>query len=88
MTQKKQNGTEYQQADIKVSELNKTHQKDIFLIVEHNGVYLIALTNQIVSKQQFNTLEEAETYVDSKPWELILNATAVMMTIINNENKQ
>lgn len=61
---------------------NQVEQEDLFLIVNKDGKYLIALTNKIVSKQQFNTLEEARNYVQSKPWELILNATAVMMNYL------
>lgn len=61
---------------------NQVEQEDLFLIVNKDGKYLIALTNKIVSKQQFDTLEEARTYVQSKPWELILNATAVMMNYL------
>lgn len=87
MAKKEKNGTKYQEVEIKVTDQMKTHEKDIFLILEHNGVYLIALTNKIVSKSLFNTIEEAEAYIDSKPWELILNATAVMMNIINQDKQ-
>ena len=63
---------------------NQVEQEDLFLIVNKDGKYLIALTNKIVSKQQFETLEEARAYVQSKPWELILNATAVMMNYLQH----
>lgn len=61
---------------------NQVEQEDLFLIVNKDDKYLIALTNKIVSKMQFNTIEDARKYVQSKPWELILNATAVMMNYL------
>lgn len=67
--------------EMKMSEIevDQQEQEDIFLIVRNDKKYLIAITNQIVSRKQFETVEEAREYIQSKPWELILNATAVMM---------
>ena len=60
-------------------EVDQQEREDIFLIVRNDKKYLIAITNQIVSRNVFDTVEEARAYIQSKPWELILNATAVMM---------
>lgn len=60
-------------------EVDQQEREDIFLIVRNDKKFLIAITNQIVSRNVFDTVEEARAYIQSKPWELILNATAVMM---------
>lgn len=49
-----------------------------FTIINHNGEFLIAIGNQVVSRKKFKSLQEAEDYIDSKPWDIILNATALM----------
>lgn len=53
-------------------------QEEMFLIVSKEGKYFIALGNKIVSKQLFETIEEARTYISSKPWELIMNVAGVI----------
>lgn len=71
----------------KVTEIvtNQVEQEEMFLIINRDGKYMIALTNQIVSKKQFETLEEAREYINSKPWELILNTAAVMAKFATTE---
>jgi hypothetical protein len=51
---------------------------EYFTIINHNGEFLIAIGNQVVCRKKFQSLQEAETYIDSKPWDIILNATAFM----------
>lgn len=72
-----------QKTELKEVTVNQVEVEDMFLIVNKDGKYLIALTNKIVSKEQFNTLEEAKKYIASKPWELILNTAAVMAQFVN-----
>lgn len=75
-----------------VKESVKTHVHDIFIIVEKNEQCFVALGDKIVSKNVFATVEEAKEYVDSKPWELIVNATCAVYEIVLKEtaknNKQ
>lgn len=77
-----------QEAKVTNIEVNEQNYEDVFLIVKNANHYLIALTNQIVSKQQFASVEEAKAYIQSKPWELIFNATAVMMAMLNKQNEK
>lgn len=88
MATKKKKEDFNQEPEVKVVESTKTHQHDIFTIVDHNGEFLIALGNQIVSKQKCESLEKAQSFINSKPWELILNATAVMMTKITEQQSK
>lgn len=57
---------------------------EVFTIVNHNGEFLIAIGNSIVTRKKFNSLEEAKNYVNSKPWDIILNATAIMFNNLKN----
>lgn len=64
-----------------VSEENftKVHvHENIYQIVENKGSFIIAVANKIVTNNNFATLEEAKTYIDSKPWELIINVTCLI----------
>lgn len=51
---------------------------EVFTIINHNGEFLIAIGNQVICGKKFQSLEEAKAYIDSKPWDIILNATALM----------
>ena len=52
--------------------------KEIFRTVLHNEKYHILVGNQKVSINEFDTQEEAENYIDSKPWELIGNLSMLI----------
>lgn len=70
--------------------INKTHKKNEcpFTILETDDEkFLISLGNQIVSELTFDTLEEAEKYIDEKPWELILNSTMYLIQFNENNSK-
>ena len=45
--------------------------------------YIITLGNQLASKKTFKTKEEAEDYIEKKPWDLI----AIMAMAINASMK-
>lgn len=57
-----------------------------FNIVEHKGDILITIGNDVLSKQE--TVEKAVEYIESKPWELILNATAIYTEYIEKLKKE
>lgn len=73
---------------VQSTELVKTQQHDVFIIVEKNGQCLIALGDKIVSKNTFATIEEAQNYIDSKPWELIINATCAVWEIVVKQTQK
>ena len=50
--------------------------------------FRIAINNQIISEKTFDSLAEAEKYIGSRPWELIINLIGLTYQIMhNNETK-
>lgn len=70
--------------EVKKTELD---QNDIFLIVNVEEKYRIALGEHWVTKKIFNTPEEAQAYIDAKPYELLMNVAAVMAKFVYSELK-
>lgn len=67
------------QPEIKVERSTNTEQYEtIFTLVQNNGNVMIAVADKIISKMTFATFEEAKAYIDSKPYELIVNATCLL----------
>ena len=71
----------------KMGEVKKTEldENEVFLIVNVEDKYQIALGEHWVTKQIFNTPEEAQQYINQKPWELLMNMAAVMAKFVNKE---
>lgn len=71
----------------KMGEVKKTEldENNVFLIVNVEDTYRIALGEHWVTKQVFKTPEEAQKYINSKPWELLMNMAAVMAKFVNQE---
>lgn len=73
---------------ITAKETTKVHQYlQVFTIVERNGNFNIAVGNKIITKKTFISIEDAENYIDSKPWELIVNATCCIYDLSKEINK-
>lgn len=62
--------------------------EEIFQIVEQNKVFFIGVSNNLVTRNSFATAEEAKAYIDSKPWELIINVACICMDMSNKQNKK
>lgn len=75
---------------VEIKETSKVEQYEMFTLVTRSGKTQIAVTNKIVSRAEFDSIEAAKGYIDSKPWELIVNATLVVadLTKEDRENKQ
>lgn len=52
----------------------QTVENTPFALIERNEKWGIVMGNQMVSNQFFDTTEEAEKFIESKPWSLILVA--------------
>ena len=52
--------------------------KDIFRFVLSDDKYIIAVGNQRVSEETFDTIEEAKHYIGCKTWELLFNTMAAI----------
>lgn len=57
---------------------------------EKTGVCKIILGNHLASNKEFDTVKEAQEYVNEKPWELIINLCGIMyenISIIEKESE-
>lgn len=64
--------------DEKVAE---TERYEVFILFKADNVVSIAIDKYIMSKLTFTTFEEAKAYIDSKPYELIINAACCLMEL-------
>lgn len=69
-------------------------EKQSFFRVQKKNVeeekYVICIKDELASKEEFDTKEEAEQYIESKPWELIFNLnvyTTLVLKTMKNEKK-
>lgn len=70
---------------IKTEKFVKIHQfEDIFTIVERNEEFVIAIGNKIIVADKFKSLSDAQKYIESKPWKLIINATCCIYDMSKN----
>lgn len=51
---------------------------ELFLIVNIEDKWRIGLPGRWVTRQIFNSREEAQAYIDQKPWEMIMAVASVM----------
>lgn len=83
MTKKKENYGKV--PHVEVENTTKTEQYEtIFTLVERKEGVKIAVADKLISKLNFTNLEEAKQYIDSKPWELIVNATCLLYDLTKN----
>ena len=62
--------------------------EELFNFVLHEEKYRITVGNQVVSSKKFDTLEQAETYANQKPWELISNLQVIVANIVWKQNHE
>lgn len=66
----------------------KQSKEEPFVIVKVENKYQIAVGNNIVSRKKFDTIKQAEIYIMSRPYELIINTNLCMFyEILKTENK-
>ena len=53
--------------------------KDFFRFVLHEDLYRICVGNMCISAKTFASIPEAESYVNDRPWELIINVAALFV---------
>lgn len=73
--------------EVKITEQVQTEKYLVFDLVTRNGEVYICITNYILSQSKFKNIEEAKAYIDSKPWELIVNASCCLMELSNKQSK-
>ena len=53
-----------------------------------NEKYIITCGNMMASKKQFDSKEEAEAYIESKPYDLIFTIAVAASKAVLTENKE
>lgn len=53
-----------------------------------NEKYIITCGNMMASRKQFNSREEAEAYIESKPYDIIFTLAVAASKAVLTENKE
>lgn len=72
---------------VTTTEKVSTSGYDMFTLVTKNNTVLIAVADKIVSRQTFKTEKAAQEYIDSKPWELLVNVACVCYDLMNKQEE-
>ena len=67
---------------------NQLDNSGTFMIINVEDKWRIGMANRWMTKEVFNTAEEAQKYIDSKPWELIMNLAGTIAEYVKNNNNQ
>lgn len=61
--------------------VHKAKSKPFFIIereINENKTFEIAVGQEIISEKKFNSYDEAQRYIGSKPWEIIINLACLI----------
>lgn len=72
---------------VKNTQKTEIQQHDVFTLAKKDDKIIIVLGNAIISEKQFTTFKEAKSYIDSKPYELIINSTCYAVENFKNPSK-
>lgn len=62
-----------------MEQFKKCKNAEIFnLVRDENGKAVITVGQFVASAKKFDTFEQAEQYVNTKPWELIVNTSQIV----------
>lgn len=64
-----------------------TYKRGIFTIAENENKFYVLVQNYVVSEKTFDKLKDAERYIKSKPWELIINVTSLTQKLVQQHEK-
>ena len=60
---------------------------ELFNLVKQNDKVIICVGNNKVSRKQFKTYNDAEKYIASKPYEILINVSILIQKLTTNENQ-
>ena len=75
---------ENKETKIKIENALKADSTNIKTSNNFIGITYIISGDELASKEEFNTREEAEQYIERKPWELIFNLNVYTIQILKN----
>lgn len=66
-----------------------TEMYDVFTLVksDQEEKVMIAIGNNIVTRNTFKNTRTAKDYINSKPWDLILNTCAIMQDMLKKNEE-
>lgn len=88
---KQSNSSESQEDRPACSEFTEhTHKVEDtpFTVIYHNGKHHICIANNIVGDRPFDSIEEAEAYIEQKPWQLILVSNYIYGKMVEQKIKE
>lgn len=59
-----------------------------FTVIYHNGKHHICIANNIVGDRPFDSIEEAERFIEKKPWQLILVSNYIYGKMVEQKIKE
>lgn len=73
--------------EVKEVQKNQFDETGTFLIVNVEDKWRIGVAGRWVTKEVFDTPEAAQQYIDQKPWDILMNAMAIMAEFMYKELK-
>lgn len=71
---------------MKITKTEQTEPPFVIIYDEESNKWRIAMGRTIATRDEFDTAEEADNYIKSKPWEMIVTICAIMYEHLTNEN--
>lgn len=72
-----------------MEEFKKSKGSPIFNLVKNKeGKVIITVGEYVASKKQFDSFEQAERYIGTKPWEIIINLVEITMYYEKEQNSK
>lgn len=73
---------------VKVNDQVTSEQHEVFRLVTQDGKTYVTIDKYMMTKQPFDSVEAAKQYIDSKPWQLIINAACCIQELSNQSNNK
>lgn len=67
---------------------NQIDETETFLLINQEGKWRIGLNGMWATKKVFENQEQAQKYINSKPYDLIMNLAGMIAEYIINNKKQ
>lgn len=61
-------------------------ESETFMIVNIEDKWRIGINGRWMTKEIFKTKEDAQAYINSKPWELIMNLAGMVAEFVKSNN--
>lgn len=73
--------------ETKINKVETFVHENLFTIIKQDKKYKIAVGNVLISELTFTKLADAKKYIESKPYEIIVNLIGLAIDKFNEYNK-